>query len=145
LFPNFILFGVKAQCWCFLEIFTHNCFVPKKPCGNTSNLGPKIPFVGVYVFRAMKFSCIIDVLGLDIPSSFVSFPNLKKDWFFVAFFSFEKGHFVATFFDSSMPSTPVIAFSSPRTLFSTFVVIVFGLNLPVVDSNSNVVQEFIFC
>lgn len=122
-----------------------------------SNLGPKIPFIGVFVFGAMKFSSIIDVLGLNRPSS-ASFPSIKKGCSIVAFFGlkkihfvvtfliFEKGHFVVTFFNSSMPNTYAITIYGQRTLLSTSVVIIpCPTNMRVVDSSSNVVQKIIIC
>jgi hypothetical protein len=94
----------------------------------------------------MKFSSIIDVLDLNRPSSSASFPSLKKgcpivaffglekNCFVVAFLSFEKGHSIPTFFDSSMPNTYAIAFSNPRTLLGTSIVIVpCPTSLPVVQ------------
>jgi hypothetical protein len=106
----------------------------------------------------MKFSSIIDFLSLNRPSSFASSPSLKKGCsivaffglekkrFVVAFFSFDKGHYVATFFDSSMPNTYAIEFSNPRTLLSTYIVIVpCPMTLLVVDSRFDVIQIFIFC
>ncbi len=118
----------------------------------------KYPLLVFLFFWAMKFSSIIDVLSLNRPSSFASFPSLKKGFsivaffgleknrFVVAFFTFEKSHFVTTFFDSSMSNTCAIEFSNPRTLLSTYIVIVpCPMTLLVVDSRFDVIQIFIFC